>query len=249
MQVLQQAIDLLMAFTRTGKAMGVGESSRLLHLPPAMVEEMLQVLMARQWVEEGAQAETYRPGPAFLLLAGLVQTYTDLRGVALPVMRALQEQTGETVTLNLILDGERVCIEKVETLHQLRRLSYVGERAPLYAGASSRALLAYLPEGQIAATIGQMTSLSADPPVDPEWLRGELAEVRARGYALSYGERVPGIVAIAAGVRDYTRDVVASLSLTGPEVRFAPERLSDLIQAVLGATGHLSAQLGYSVHA
>ena len=74
-----------------------------------------------------------------------------------------------------------------------------------------------------------------------------LAEVRARGWAQSAGEREAGLASVSAPVRDATGAVIAALSMSGPDGRLthAP---GDLFGAtVVAAATRLSATAGSRV--
>jgi IclR family acetate operon transcriptional repressor len=63
---------------------------------------------------------------------------------------------------------------------------------------------------------------------DPEALRTQLADARARGWAGSDSERTPGIRAVAAPVFDHTGAVVGALGLSVPEIRMDDARAVEL---------------------
>ena len=68
-------------------------------------------------------------------------------------------------------------------------------------------------------------------------LRPELDAVRARGYATAIGELEPGLAAMAAPVRDGSGDVLAALSISGPEGRLTRERIAELAPSLLQRGG------------
>jgi DNA-binding IclR family transcriptional regulator len=60
-------------------------------------------------------------------------------------------------------------------------------------------------------------------------LKRDLAEVRARGYAIAVEEAEPGVTALAVAVRDQaTGRALGTTSVAGPLVRFAPARHAEL---------------------
>ena len=54
------------------------------------------------------------------------------------------------------------------------------------------------------------------------------ALVRARGYAVAVGELEPGLAAVAAPVRDAGGEIVAALTISGPELRLTTSALAEL---------------------
>jgi hypothetical protein len=73
----------------------------------------------------------------------------------------------------------------------------------------------------------------------------ELARFRRQGYALSRGQRVPGLTAIAVPIFDINGHVPHCLSLTGPSVRVDTRDL-DLAEIMMVAGRDLSNRLGAS---
>jgi hypothetical protein len=64
---------------------------------------------------------------------------------------------------------------------------------------------------------------------DPAVLAGELAAVRADGYATAAGELEDGLVAVATPVLDGTGACIAALSVSGPEFRMRRESLAGTV--------------------
>jgi IclR family KDG regulon transcriptional repressor len=72
--------------------------------------------------------------------------------------------------------------------------------------------------------------------------------VRQQGYALDDEEFDEGIRCVGVPIRDYTRRVIAGISISGPAYRFTDDRLQEeLVPLVIDAGKKLSARLGYGV--
>jgi DNA-binding IclR family transcriptional regulator len=76
-------------------------------------------------------------------------------------------------------------------------------------------------------------------------LRAELAQVRARGYAVSDEELEPGLIAIAAPVFRYDGTVVAAMSVSAPTSRMKRDTATAVARRCVEETAGLSAALGY----
>jgi DNA-binding IclR family transcriptional regulator len=110
-----------------------------------------------------------------------------------------------------------------------------------------KVLLAHLPperiEQVIANGLERMTSVTI---IDPDALRRDLADIRARGYSVTFGESHPDVHGVAAPVRDHTGAVVASVSVLGASSRIAKNRISDLVTQVTSTGSDISRDLGYA---
>src|SRR4029077_19132169 len=109
---------------------------------------------------------------------------------ALPVMREIRNEVNETVILSVKSGDFRVHIDFVEGLHPMRRTADLGVRAPLYAGAASKVLLAGMEDEEIAAYLERtdLTAFQESTITDPAVLWREIRLVRKRCFAESKGE-------------------------------------------------------------
>lgn len=242
---LVRAMRVLDLF-REHERLSLPEMAVLSGLPKTTVFRMAGTLEEMGFLsrdEKGA----YRLGLRFLEFGQLVAERLDLRRVAQPVMQVLRDEVGDAVNL-VVRDGkEAIYIEKIEALAPVRVFTRIGRRAPLYAGACPRVLLAYLPEDEQEHYLQEvaLVPISAGTITDRQRLRAVLHEARQNGYTVSHSELENGTAAVAAPVFDHTGQVVAGLSVAGPEANYTPNRLPDLIDKVKCAASALSRRLGW----
>jgi DNA-binding IclR family transcriptional regulator len=158
----------------------------------------------------------------------------DIRPVAAPYLRRLHDRFNESVTLYIAVGEERICLDRIETTHPLRRIISIGDRLPLTRGAGGKALLAWLPAE------AQKKLLVTDPSVTQEMI----GLIRKQGYVVSEGERELGVGAVAAPVFGSNGRLVAAMSIAAPTVRLTKGIISEMIPDLLAATKELSAKLG-----
>ena len=80
-------------------------------------------------------------------------------------------------------------------------------------------------------------------------LEAELRRIRAAGCANDDEEHIEGIRCVAAPVRIYSGQVVASLCTLGPKSRMTRQRLRDLREPLLGLAATVSERLGATLDA
>jgi DNA-binding IclR family transcriptional regulator len=134
--------------------------------------------------------------------------------------------TGETVLLNIIDGTVRVCIDSMESPQALKASMPIGSRSPLHAGGSSKCLLAFCEPDLRERYLGNsavLASFTESTRTDPDELRRELVQIAAQGYAVSLGERNRGLGSLSAPVFNHLGQLLASLSLAIPEIRFKDE--------------------------
>ncbi|MGI9569081.1 MAG: IclR family transcriptional regulator, partial [Desulfobulbia bacterium] len=140
---IEKALHILLAFGVEHSVWGVRELSHHLNLSPSTVQRILKTLKEYGFVDQDSESRLYRLGPVCFRFLGILQSAYPISRTAIHFMEKLQAKTQETVHLNVIDGFERVCIEHVESSQYLKASMPVGNRSPLYAGASSKCLLSF----------------------------------------------------------------------------------------------------------
>src|SRR5262245_3085958 len=121
---------------------GVSDLARATGMDKAMTHRILKTLLREQWVEQNQASRLYSLGPALRDIVGLQQPRAELLRVAEPVLRDLTRRFNETVLLcgrqQLLNVVELIC----ECTREIRVVSEVGRRIPLYCGAAGKTRLA-----------------------------------------------------------------------------------------------------------
>lgn len=243
---IERAADVLFMFAEIDQStLGVTEIANELSISKAVVHRILTSLRKCDLVAIDEEQRRYSLGPAVLRLADAYRQRVDIRMLALDTLRSLSSITGETATLSIRHGDHRVYIDKVTPNREVRMDVLLGRPFPLHAGASSKAFLAFLPEGEREASLsaGPLEQVTEHTVVDPGVLRRELDVIRNQGFAVSMGERQRDAGSVAAPVFD-TDGPVAVISVSGPVERFRGE-VDEVVAAVLEATTGLSARLGH----
>lgn len=174
-------------------------------------------------------------------LAGFVKSTLDIRQIARPIIVELAQKTKETVAIYAIVGRDRVCIESFgASSSPLRTVLQPGEQFPLGVGSASKVLMAYLSSPTLGPVVAAAARALRRSQVD---VARELETVRRQGYAISHGERLLGLSAMSAPIRDMENQVRYCLTLNGPSGRMqADER--DFIRMLLRAAADISRLFG-----
>jgi len=225
---------VLLVLAGSPGSVGVSEIARDLRLSKAVVHRILQSLLDRGFIAVDEASGGYRLGLAAAMIGGRAMRDLDLRRVAMPVLRRLQAQTRETTTISALIGDSRVYIDQVVSLQQIRMEVTLGQRFPLHAGSSSKAILAVArPDLREQVLTGELPRLTPRTIVDTERLRAELDAIRREAVAVSRGERQDGAGSVAAPVFGLDASVIGSISVCGPITRFddeATERFKPLVR-------------------
>ena len=168
-------------------------------------------------------AGQYVIGPRIAELAAAADG-DRLRTVALPALRLLRDQTGESAQIYRRQGDKRLCVASVEPDVGLRDTVPEGQLLTMDAGSAAQVLAAWS---------------GADNSFDAKLLR----KVRERGWAHSVGQRESGVASISAPVWSAGK-VVAAVSISGPSVRLDARTAEDVSGLVVAAAAQVSGSLG-----
>lgn len=203
------ALAALLELTDNGP-MSPAELARRLDLNRTVVHRLLTTLHQRGFVTRGETG--YAPGAVIVRIAERVQP--ELRAAAAGILAQLARSADETVVMHTADGDDAVVLDQyVASWHVLRVEHKIGSRHALSAGASGRALLAFLPSATVARVARRHDDL--------ERLRRQLEQVRDLGYAISHDELQHGVHGIAVPVVDRPDHAIASLAVIAPATRAA----------------------------
>ncbi len=238
-------MDLLNLFLSHTK-LNLNEMIQLSGIPKTSVHRMVGSLEDMGFLQRDHEGK-YALGLVFLQFGNLVAERLDIRNIALPIMRELRERVGEAVHL-VVKDGrESIYIEKLDTDHPVRLYTKIGRRSPLYAGACSRILLAFMDETEREQYLSEVELLPIGNGTitAKEKLRAVLETSRKKGYSFSLSELENYTAELAAPIFDHNGRLTAGISVAGPEVRFHKDRLPELAEDVMRAANEISHMLGW----
>lgn len=247
-QSLERAFVILDILGNADCHLGISHIAELSKLPISTTYRLLSTLHQLGYVEKNPETNKYTLGIRLLQLRGVVIERLNLGEKAMPIMKDLMNVVNETVHLAVLNEGEIVYIERVEGLSTRGMYTRIGKRAPAHSTALGKALIAHLPESVWYRDVVDRHGLkrfSSTTITTVDELREELEATRRRGYAIDNGETGEPVRCVAAPVRDYTGRTVAALSISGPQTRIKPNRVSELGEAVIRAVKSISRQLGY----
>lgn len=218
----------------------LGELASAMKLPKSTVHQILVALHKTGMVEQDERTRAYRLGYKVLHLSAAYLSGLSIVERALPHMRRLRDQSGETVVLSRRIKDQRVDIAVIESPGEIRRAAEVGRLLPLHVGAVGKIILAFMPASEARAILER----TGQAPESIEAKLQECRQVAQLGYAVSIGERVPGAWSVAAPILDWSNELSAVLALSGPLTRFSPEQPDRFARLVSETASRISWELG-----
>lgn len=199
-------------------------------LPRPTAHRLAIALEVHRFVDRDAEGR-FQVGPRIGELA-TASGVNPLLHAAQLILPQVRERTGESVSLFQRQGDRRLCIAAAERLSGLRDTVPVGAVLTMSAGSAAQVLLAWDEPERVTRGL-RHAAFNAST----------LSTVRRRGWAVSVGEREPGVASVSAPVRAADGRVVAALSISGPIERLTrqPGRLH--AATVLEAAAALSRAL------
>jgi DNA-binding IclR family transcriptional regulator len=247
-RVVALALDSIELLCKQTRGLGVRELARELGVGKSTGHRILQTLEAHGLARQDPETERYLITARLIKMASQIQRNLEFRRVARPFLSALQKRYDETIFIGVLDSAEVVIVDRSDSSEPLRMTQEIGFREPAHSTALGKVLLASLSEQELAdfCQAAEFKALTEKTLTSPELLRSELKRVRLLGFALDDEETLTGVRCVAAPLRNAVGEVVAAVSLSGPSVRLAPERIASLAQDIRAAAESISGELGFN---
>ncbi len=242
---VSKAVELLFLVAEQG-GKGVTELAKLSGNTKARAFRLLTTLEESGLVRRQLPLATYSLGYRALIIGTAAQSQLSLIHVAKDILESIGRACNESVLVRIRDGAETVCVAWWDAAHALRVHSQLGDRRPLFVGASGKLLLAHAPADiQEGILSGKLEQFTPNTIVKRTELKRAMKRILAEGYSASFSEMTTDTVAVAAPVRDATGAVIASLSMTAPSSRVPPENLAKYAAILMAGAQRFSSELGY----
>ena len=233
LETLQKGLDILFLL-KDYSMMSVPEIALDLSLPPSSVYRYIKNLKARGLVGDCERQGYYRLGSKIAELAEGLRGRPNISDIARPVMRSLQQKTGETILLNAKRGHKVVYVERVESDQEFHVSAYRSGPMFMHTGAAAKVIMAHLSESEQDRIIKEgLPKVTRKTITDPRKLRNTLRQIRKNGYCVSAGELVSGTRGIAAPILDEHGRIIGGLSIIGPAQRIVGSKIPRFTKMVV----------------
>ncbi len=229
-QVIERMMRLLDALADHTDPVSLKELAQRTDLHSSTAHRILNDMVMCRLVDR-SDPGTYRLGMRLLELGNLVKARLPVREAAMPPMRELHRQTGQTVNLSVHQGDEIVYIERAYSERSgMQVVRAIGGRAPLHLTSVGKLFLAAEEATRVRAyaTRTDLSGHTQNSITDLAKLERELSFVRQQSCARDNEELELGMRCIAAGIYDDTGRLIAGLSLSAPTDRLQDAWLKQL---------------------
>ncbi|MFN3323977.1 MAG: IclR family transcriptional regulator [Bryobacteraceae bacterium] len=241
-RALAKGLEILRLLMDVGDEQSLAQIAVRIGLGKASTLRLLRTLQSIGMIERVSGDRYIAPSGSYLKPAPVLGR---LREIAHPIMQRLSVELGETAALAYLFEDHIRVVEVIESSQHIRMCNYPDRILQPYASSLGKAIAAFQPADRVQRLLDVygIYQLTPNTIVDLAAIRAELAEVRERGYALDREETVPGGVCVGAPIR-IEGEVMASISVSTPKIRFSDRYESEVPQLVRHAAEELSANLG-----
>lgn len=237
-----RAVRVLEAIARQDAPPQLSEICREVDLPKPTVYRILTTLEHAGLIGREPGSKRYTCAERLNALAGETLLRSPNRAARRAVLEELVEQVGETCNLTIPNNNSVLYLDRVEASWPLRISLGAGSKVPLYASASGKMFLSYLPKRSRERFL-RVTPLirhTQNTLTDPSRLSREFEQIRANGYSVDNEEYLAGICCLAVPVRDSDGRVVAGVAVHAPSTRMRLDQAMEYLPTLRQAADAIS---------
>jgi len=167
----------------------------------------------------------------------------NLHDVALPLMRELAQDLGQSCQLVVRTGTQIVVVARVESPIEIGLTVRVGYRRHIMQSTSGRVLFAFQPDSDKATLLADLRA-TAPPEVDMDRFLADAAKAQTAGCVAHASDFVDGVVDIGAPIFDLSREgAIASLTVPFMRGRYTRLNLDTAIDRVKATANLISSRL------
>lgn len=240
-QSVHRALDLVEVVARRGGHATIGEIAESAGLPLPTAHRMLATLVDRGYMRQMPNrryALGFRLVPLGAAASAMVGADSER------VLAGLVDALGESANLAVLSGSHAEYVAQVPSRHTVRMFTEVGRQVELHCTGVGKALLSQLDEARVRDIIRRvgLPGYTQHTHTTPAGLLRDLAEVRARGYAVDEQEQEEGVRCVAVPVGPEPLSWMA-VSVSGPVTRMTDDLVGRAVPLLHAAGRSLAVQM------
>lgn len=174
---------------------------------------------------------------------------TDIRSITHPFLLKLTQRFQESACLSIEQNDSMVYVDVAPGPDKaLMSFQQVGNVSPMHCTGNGKLLLLNYSEEQLDSLIAKkgLAKYTENTLTTKAALIRELNKIRRYGFAYDNEECEKGLRCIAAPIYNYTGNIYAGVSITGPAIRMTDDFLGEKRHYLKEAADAISEKLGYT---
>ena len=201
--------------------LGVTRIAEMLGREKSQVSRTLSTLAEYGLVDRDPDTLAYRLGWRIFAMANLAGE-RRLLDYAKPLLARLVSEFEERAYLSVLQGSDTITIVSHQSPRAVQAVGWVGRTTPAYCTSVGKALLFDHSRTELGLVFDdvELAPLAPNTAKDLDELEAMIESARTRGYAIADEEMEPGLVSVAAPVRDPHGRIVAAVNVSAPKYRF-----------------------------
>ena len=244
---LNKAIDILDALSASRGGLSLSELSARCGFPKSTAHALASTMRDRGLVRQLPDG-SYALGLRLFEYGSAVSRGFDISSMARPYLESLSSLTGANSVITMYDDFSAVAFDYAVVSSGVQIMPEIGVRLPLHCTSQGKLLLASLSDQRIVSLLkrGRLRQYTPHTLTDADRLLVQIADIRAKGYAVEDGEYKIGLRSVSAPVSDMSGRLRYSLTTIGFFRRVSSEDFIKAVEATVKQADMLSTALGYS---
>jgi DNA-binding IclR family transcriptional regulator len=237
---LEKGLDILQLLNNERSPLTVTAICQRLGRSQGEIFRMVQVLEVRGFIEQDPKTDGYRLTDLLFSMAMRQPASQSLVEIAIPLMRTLASEIGQSCHLALHTRGDIVVIARMESMEQVGFTVRVGYRHSILETVSGLTLFAFQPEDVRARWLSMVEPKPS--PADVKKFVAAADATRQNGFGRAPSTFVNGITDISAPVMRGDR-AIAALTVPYIKTAFAQGPITTVVEKVTATAEFISSQL------
>ncbi|MGE4353671.1 MAG: IclR family transcriptional regulator [Oscillospiraceae bacterium] len=248
-QSTEKALALLEFLASSHEPVRLIDIGNELNINQSTARRFLNTLIQCGYVQQEPKTARYFMTFKICKISNDVIDNLDLRRITHPYLVTLSKIFGESVCVAIEQNQSVVFVDVVTgPSNSLMSIHRVGSYGPMHCTGCGKILLLRFSEDEIDQYIQQkgLTRFTPNTLSDKSALLEELKKVKNNGYSCDDEECELGMRCFAYPLRNYSGEIVASISVTGPTARITQELFNANEKYLAEAAYNISKELGFS---
>jgi IclR family KDG regulon transcriptional repressor len=211
-----RAFEVLEAFNEVRRPMLAIEIATRFSFPVSSTAALLKSMVKLGYLSFDQRDRRYFPTIRIAIISEYLHGALFGQGSLMALMGDLHSLIGETIILGIRKDLEAQHVHIIPGIYPIMLNVPPGTVRPLHRSGMGWALLSQCEDAEIRAIVDRINADGRGSPIDHKELVATLKEVRALGYARSYGTYVAGSGIIAMNLPATSNDRRVAIGAGGP---------------------------------
>jgi len=242
---VDRAIELLFVLEAASRDMGITELSKILGVQKSTVHNLVQTLMARDFVRQ-TDSGRFTLGFRLVRLGVAAADRLDLRRLADPILRELAAESNEYVLLAVLHRNEVTIVDSVAPQRSTFLVPRIDFSHTFHCTALGKIFLAYLPDARRQEILqNPLAHFTPYTLIEEPAILAEIEKIRRQGYAVSCNETIEGVTCLGAPIFNAHGKIEAAVSISTASAQLSAENYQPMADILKEKAAAISKQIGF----